>query len=132
MWITPPGWSGDSSKTVPKLSIVVPVYNEEKELPRLVDYFMRTPCPIEREWIFVDDHSTDGSLAQLKTLAAQHRFKIIEQPVNLGKGSAVIRGIREATGEIIMVQDADFEYDPNEIPLLIQPILDRRADVVFG
>jgi glycosyltransferase involved in cell wall biosynthesis len=117
---------------VPKLSIVVPVYNEEDQLPRLIELFMAAPCPIEREWIFIDDHSTDGSLFVLKSLASKYNFKIIEQKTNQGKGSAVIRGIQDASGDIIMVQDADFEYDPAEIPLLIKPILDHRADVVFG
>jgi len=110
----------------------VPVFNEESELPRLIELFMSTTCPIEREWLFIDDHSTDGSLAVLKSLADKFHFKVIEQERNQGKGSVVVRGIREATGDIIMVQDADFEYDPREIPLLIQPILENRADVVFG
>jgi glycosyltransferase involved in cell wall biosynthesis len=117
---------------MPKLSIVVPVYNEEIQLPRLVELFMSVPLPIEKEWIFVDDHSTDGSLAVLKSLTSKYPLKVLSQDKNQGKGAAVIRGIREATGDIIMVQDADFEYDPKEIPLLIQPILDNRADVVFG
>jgi glycosyltransferase involved in cell wall biosynthesis len=114
------------------LSIIVPVFNEEAQLPRLIELFMDAPCPVPREWIFVDDCSTDGSLAVLNSLSEKYHFRVIRQEVNLGKGAAVIRGIREATGDILMVQDADFEYDPAEIPLLIQPILDNRADVVFG
>ncbi|SRR5258706_8913406 len=117
---------------MPKLSIVVPVYNEEMELPRLIERFMKAPCPIEREWIFLDDCSTDSSRQILEALSVQYHFKVLEQGINRGKGAAVIRGIQEATGDIIMVQDADFEYDPSEIPLLLQPILDNRADVVFG
>ncbi len=93
---------------------------------------MKAPCPIEREWIFVDDHSTDRSLSILQSFAAKHHFLILSQEKNQGKGAAVIRGLGEATGDIIMIQDADFEYDPNEIPLLIQPILDDKADVVYG
>jgi glycosyltransferase involved in cell wall biosynthesis len=118
--------------TMHKLSIVVPVYNEEQELPRLVDLFIQAPCPIPREWIFVDDHSNDKSLSILKSLASQHHFTVIAQEKNEGKGAAVIRGIQEATGDIIIIQDADFEYDPSEIPQLLQPILEDRADVVFG
>src|SRR5438132_9716690 len=93
---------------------------------------MAVHCPIDREWIFVDDHSTDTSLAVLKSLSAKYPFKVIQQDKSQGKGAAVIRGIHAATGDIIMVQDADFEYDPAEIPMLIQPILDNKADVVFG
>jgi glycosyltransferase involved in cell wall biosynthesis len=121
-----------SSKSMPKLSIIVPVYNEERELPKVIEVFMSAPCPIEREWIFVEDASTDGSFAILEQLKSKYGFRVIHQDTNRGKGAAVIRGIREATGDIIMVQDADFEYDPKEIPLLIQPILEDRADVVFG
>jgi len=117
---------------VPKLSIVVPVFNESVTLPRLIDNLMNAPCPIPREWIFVDDCSGDSSLSVLQSLAEKYHFKVIQQERNQGKGTTVIRGIREASGDIIMVQDADFEYDPREIPLLIQPILDDRADVVFG
>ena len=124
--------SGNFFKSMPKLSLVVPVFNEELMLPRLIDVFMAAPCPIPREWIFVDDHSTDKSLAVLNSLAEKYHFIVLEQEKNEGKGSAVIRGIRETTGDIIMVQDADFEYDPTEIPLLIQPILANKADVVFG
>jgi len=117
---------------MPKLSIVVPVYNEESELPRLIGLFMGVSLPIPCEWIFVDDYSADNSYAILKTLADKHNFTVLRQDRNQGKGAAVARGIREAGGEILMIQDADFEYDPAEIPLLIQPILDHRADVVFG
>src|SRR6266446_2463640 len=124
--------SGASFNCMPKLSIIVPVYNEEKELPKVIEAFMAAPCPIEREWIFVEDASTDGSLAILEQLKSKYSFRVIHQEKNQGKGTAVIRGIQDATGDIIMVQDADFEYDPKEIPLLIQPILEDRADVVFG
>ncbi len=117
---------------MPLLSLIVPVYNEEAELSRIVEALMAAPCPIDREWIFIDDKSADGSLATLQALAQQHGFRVIAQETNQGKGAAVILGIREAKGDIIMVQDADFEYDPREIPMLLQPILDDRADVVFG
>jgi glycosyltransferase involved in cell wall biosynthesis len=132
MFCMSPTPCADSTKPVPKLSIIVPVYNEEQELPRLVELFMSVRCPVDLEWIFIDDRSTDTSLAVLQSLSSQHHFKVIAQDKNRGKGAAVIRGIQDAAGDIIMVQDADFEYDPTEIPLLIQPILDDRADVVFG
>jgi glycosyltransferase involved in cell wall biosynthesis len=119
---------------MPKLSIVVPVHNEERQLEDVIRLLMCSPClpNVEREWIFVDDCSKDKSLEILKALQKKHGFKVIEQVPNQGKGAAVTRGFKEATGDIIMVQDADFEYDPNDIPSLLQPILDGRADVVYG
>jgi glycosyltransferase involved in cell wall biosynthesis len=117
---------------MPILSVIVPVYNEEKDLRKVVTGLMESPCRIEREWVFVDDHSTDQSLKILKDLQNKYAFQLLAQEVNRGKGAAIIRGITAATGEIIMVQDADFEYDPLDVPALLEPILDGRADVVFG
>ncbi len=119
---------------MPKLSIVVPVYNEERQLAEVIEVLMKSPCPagVVREWIFVDDCSKDKSLQILKSLAVKHSFRVIEQNPNQGKGMAVIRGFQEATGELIMIQDADFEYDPNDIPSLLQPLLENKADVVYG
>ena len=116
----------------PILSIIVPVYNEARNLEALVERFMNAPCPIGREWIFVDDGSSDGSLAILQRLQRERGFKILPQKPNQGKGASIIRGIREAAGDIIMFQDADFEYDPSDIPALLQPILDGKADAVYG
>ncbi len=115
-----------------KLSIVVPVYNEERQLAKVIQLLMTSPCPIEREWIFVDDKSSDSSLSILKAHQPQHGYRVLEQPTNQGKGAAVCRGIREATGELILIQDADFEYDPADVPSLLVPLLEDRADVVFG
>lgn len=114
------------------LSVVVPVYNEERCLHEVVEFLMRSPCPIQREWIFVDDCSKDRSLSILNDLSAKHGFKVIAQPTNQGKGAAVIRGFAEARGEYIMIQDADFEYDPFDVPALLLPLLEARADVVYG
>jgi glycosyltransferase involved in cell wall biosynthesis len=115
-----------------KLSIVVPIYNEARQLEEVVRMLYKTPCPVEREWIFVDDCSTDGSLAILKKLAAEFPMQILEQNPNQGKGAAVIRGLREAKGDYVMIQDADFEYDANDVPSLLEPLLSGKADVVYG
>ena len=87
---------------------------------------------LEKEIIIVDDASTDGTRDLLKKYEEQERFKVIYQSKNAGKGSALRAGFDKAEGEIIIVQDADLEYDPKEYPLLIEPILDGRADVVYG
>ena len=115
-----------------KLSLVVPVYNEAHHLEKVVAHLFSIPLPVEAEWIFIDDKSSDESLKILNKLSTQYQFKVIAQETNQGKGAAVIRGIQMATGELIMIQDADFEYHPKDIPSLIQPLLDNDADVVFG
>ncbi len=117
---------------MPKLSVIVPVYNEESLLPEVIKLLMEAPCPMEREWIFIDDCSSDRSLAILNDASTKYGFKVIAQPRNQGKGAAVIRGFEEATGDFIMIQDADFEYDPNDVPKLLEPLLEDRADVVYG
>ena len=117
---------------MPRISVLVPVFNEESDLPRVVERLMAVKFPVEAEWIFIDDKSSDGSLQVLRELAVRYHFKLIEQQANLGKGAAVARGIKEASGDVIAIQDADFEYDPQELPGLAQPILDDQADVVYG
>jgi glycosyltransferase involved in cell wall biosynthesis len=120
-------------KVTQKLSLIVPVYNEERQLENVIHRLMKTDLgPVVPEWIFVDDCSRDGSLAILKRLSAQYGFRTIEQDRNRGKGAAVIRGIKEASGDLIVIQDADFEYDPSEIKSLLAPVLEDRADVVYG
>jgi glycosyltransferase involved in cell wall biosynthesis len=114
------------------LSVIVPVYNEERQIRAVVDALMKSPCPIQREWVFVDDCSKDGTLALLRELKNQYGFQLIEQFPNQGKGAAVIRGFKEAKGDFIMIQDADFEYDPNDIPSLLEPLIQNKADVVYG
>jgi glycosyltransferase involved in cell wall biosynthesis len=114
------------------LSVVVPVYNEEAHLTEFVRYLMQSKCPVPREFIFVDDKSSDKSVLLLKKLQADFEFVLLEQSENHGKGAAVVRGIDAAKGQLIMIQDADFEYDTADVPSLIAPILDNEADVVFG
>jgi glycosyltransferase involved in cell wall biosynthesis len=112
-----------------KLSVVIPVYNEHtwvRELVRRVE-----AVPIPKEIILVDDCSTDGTREVLKELE-EEGHQVVYQPANQGKGAALRAGFERASGTVILVQDADLEYDPAEYPKLIQPILENRADVVFG
>ena len=113
-----------------KLSIVIPVYNEERTLQKLIDVVEAVDLPLEKELIFVDDNSTDGTREILARLIG--KYKVIYQDKNQGKGAAVKRGFQAATGDIVLIQDADLEYDPQEYPILIRPIIDGTSDVVYG
>ncbi len=116
------------------LSLVMPVYNEAHILPRTLERLASVTFPIAWELIVVDDGSTDGSaeLVETRTLPAPERVEVIRQPVNMGKGAAIRRGFEVARGDIIGIQDADLEYDPADIPALLAPLLEDRADVCFG
>jgi glycosyltransferase involved in cell wall biosynthesis len=112
------------------LSVVIPVYNERPWIRELVRRVAAVPIP--KEILIVDDASNDGTRDILRELEQEEEIRVLYQPVNQGKGAALRAGFQQAKGEIVLVQDADLEYDPAEYPRLIQPILDNQADVVYG
>ena len=117
-----------TSKT---LSIIIPCYNEERHIISLVKKVIESPVE-NKEIIVVDDCSTDGTRDILKTDVMPLVQKIIYHEKNAGKGAALRTGIKAATGDVVIVQDADLEYDPLEYPRVVQPIFEDKADVVFG
>ena len=114
-----------------KLSIVVPCYNEVQTIKGIVQAIKDSPV-VDKEIIIVDDCSTDGTKDLLKKDLEGQVSKIVYHEINQGKGAALRTGIKHATGDVVVIQDADLEYDPNEYPLLMEPILRGKADVVFG
>lgn len=124
------------------ISLVIPVYNEQRTLPELLRRVTEVDFP--KELVIVDDCSKDGSREFLEELSKkgvsllggspknENRLRVLFQEQNQGKGAALRRGFAEASGEVVIVQDADLEYDPNDIPRVVKPILDGHADVVFG
>jgi glycosyltransferase involved in cell wall biosynthesis len=117
-----------------KLSVVIPVYNEEKYISTTIQRVLDVKLEeVSIEIVVVDDGSKDRTVEILQDLAAEHpEIKVFQQPVNMGKGATLRRGFQEASGDIILIQDADLEYDPGDYPTLLKPILDDKADVVYG
>ncbi len=112
-----------------KLSILMPVFNEAPTIEQVVQRVRSVP--LDHEVVLVNDASSDGTHGIVSQLAAPD-LKVIHHPINRGKGAAISTGLKEATGEVIVIQDADLEYDPNDFVRLIQPIQEGRADVVYG
>jgi glycosyltransferase involved in cell wall biosynthesis len=122
-------------KFLMQLTVVMPVFNEQGTVERAIARVLAVPSLInmEIELICVDDGSTDSSREILARLAQAHsELKVLLQPKNQGKGAALRRGIAEATGDFVIVQDADLEYDPSDYPALLRPLIEGKADVVYG
>jgi glycosyltransferase involved in cell wall biosynthesis len=115
-----------------KVSLVIPVYNEAEHLERFLAVIDELQLPAEKELIFVNDCSRDSSKQILESYPFKSSVKLINHEFNKGKGAALRTGIDAASGEIIGIQDADFEYDPTEIPSLVEPLVNDKADVVYG
>lgn len=113
-----------------RLSIIIPIYNEVKLLKPVLELVRN--LPFEKQLILVDDHSTDGTRELLKLEESAPDTIVLYQPINRGKGAAIVTGLESATGDIVIIQDCDMEYSPQEIPAVIQPILDGETRVAYG
>ena len=113
------------------LSVVMPVYNEARTIAAVIERVLKAPVHVAKEIIVVDDASTDGTRKLLENMPSGE-IRLVLHDVNRGKGAAIRTGLAHATGEIVLIQDADLEYDPRDYPLLLEPILEGHADVVFG
>ena len=119
-----------SKRTDYLLSVVIPVYNEEATVARVISRV--AALPLNLEIVVVDDCSTDGTREVLSLLSGIESVKVVLKDVNAGKGAAIRTGFEIATGDFLVIQDADLEYDPRDIPQLIQPLLRGEADIVYG
>lgn len=116
-----------------KLSVLIPAYNEAPTLATIINEVCRVTLPVEKELIVVDDASTDGTSDIARDLLRANKIQhLIHLPVNQGKGNAVREGLRVATGDVVLIQDADLEYAPSDYAQVLAPILNHQADIVFG
>lgn len=115
---------------IEKVSIVIPVYNEEDTIAELISRVR--DVPLEKEIVVVDDCSTDGTVAVLEGLARKGDIRLFKHKVNLGKGAACRSGLRHVLGDVVIIQDADLEYDPDDYPALLAPIRKDQSKVVYG
>lgn len=115
-----------------KVTIVIPCYNEIKTIEEIINRVMNVDLDMDRELVIVDDGSKDGTRDFLNTLRSQNNVRIIFHEQNKGKGAALRTGFENSSGDIVIIQDADLEYDPDEYPKLLEPILEGKADVVYG
>ncbi|MCS7234078.1 MAG: glycosyltransferase family 2 protein [Synergistetes bacterium] len=115
-----------------KLSIVIPVYNEKATIEEVIEKVKSVKIPMEKEIIVVDDCSKDGTRDVLAKYFSDPSLKIIFHDVNRGKGAALRTGFKEVTGDFVIIQDADLEYNPEDYPKLLKPLIEGRADVVYG
>ena len=124
-------------RMIKKLSIIIPVFNEKKTIFKLLEIVERVELinKIEKELIVVDDCSTDGSLGEINRYISEnsnHVITLVQHPINIGKGGSIRTGIQKASGDYTIIQDADLEYDPEEFNVLLKPVIDGFADVVYG
>lgn len=115
-----------------KLSIIIPAYNEEKNIEKVICLVQNAPVNIEKEIVIVDDGSTDNTSVILNKYKNKQGFKVSRLPKNQGKGAAIRSGLQEVSGDIIVIQDADMEYSINDYPKLIEPFKSPKVNVVFG
>ena len=115
-----------------KISIAIPVYNEEKTVQEVIEKVKKLKLPIKKEIIVVDDGSSDGSFEIIKKIKKEKEIKILRHKKNLGKGAAIKTALKHSTGDIFIVQDADLELNPEQIIKIIMPILENKAEVVYG
>ncbi len=121
-----------ADRQLSRLSVVIPVFDEVETVETVVERVLKAPIDLQVEIVLVDDGSTDGSRELLAKLAERPEIRVLFHDRNRGKGSALRTGFAAVEGDLVLVQDADLEYDPQDYPLLLAPLLDGKADVVYG